>query len=381
MDAYLIYAVCISAWLLMMGPAVIYVRTGWVARIERIRSLLTPEYLTKYYELFWPALKGASAADIEANFKERVSRLYGRRHYVLPLALLGIVTAGALWATARTVLAWTELRSDIHPAPAMAIAALLGAYIWVTQDQLTRFRTMDFTVHDVWGGVYRFMLVVPLAYSLAAIFREEAGVPLAFILGAFPTKFLMTSMRRIGAKRLSLGESEETGASELVQLQCVGKSHAERFEDEGYLSVAQIAWADPVDITLRTNFNFYFVFDCQNQALLWVYLGGQVKGVYRYSLRGAQEATYLLERLQSADEATKKGATSDLASAAKALNMEEDALQGTLAEVRDDPYTKFLCELWPEKVDGSVQPGPIRRPAPDNASAAASDGPTAAVHQ
>ena len=37
--------------------------------------------------------------------------------------------------------------------------------------------------------------------------------------------------------------------------------------------------------------------------------------------------------------------------------------------------------LWPEKVDGSVQPGPIRRPAPDNASAAASDGPTAAVHQ
>jgi hypothetical protein len=101
-------------------------------------------------------------------------------------------------------------------------------------------------------------------------------------------------------------------------------------------------------ITLRTNFNFYFVFDCQNQALLWVYLGSQVKDVYRYSLRGAQEATYLLARLDSADAATREAAAADLTGAAKALNMEVDALRGTLLEVRDDPYTKFLCELWPE---------------------------------
>jgi predicted trehalose synthase len=106
-----------------------------------------------------------------------------------------------------------------------------------------------------------------------------------------------------------------------------------------------------VDVTLRTNLNFYFVFDCQNQALLWVYLGSRVKNIYKYSLRGAQEATYLLERFRSKDVETHKAAAKDLAGAAKTLGMEVDALHGTLAEVRDDPYTKFLCSLWPEKTE------------------------------
>ena len=141
----------------------------------------------------------------------------------------------------------------------------------------------------------------------------------------------------MAAKHLGFGESAETGQSELLQLQCVSKSHAERFEDEGYLSVAQLAWADPVDVTLRTNLNFYFVFDCQNQALLWVYLGSRVKDLYQYSLRGAQEATYLLERFRSEDAETQKAAASDLAAAAKVLGMEVDALRATLAEVKADP--------------------------------------------
>lgn len=340
-----------AAWLLMMAPAVLYLFAGWVTRRDSIRNLLTLEYLGKYFALFWPSvLKDDPRVDIQKVFDDRFTTTFGRKHYVLPLVLLAVVTAIGIWLTGQAVIAWTTPSAKVNPAPAIVIAAFLGAYVWVAQDQLTRFRTMDFTVHDVWAGVFRLLLSVPLAYSLVAILKEDAAVPMAFLLGAFPTKLLMTIARRMAAKHLGFGESAATGQSELLQLQCVSKSHAERFEDEGYLSVAQLAWADPVDVTLRTNLNFYFVFDCQNQALLWVYLGSRVKDLYQYSLRGAQEATYLLERFRSEDAETQKAAASDLAAAAKVLGMEVDALRATLAEVKADPYTQFLCSLWPEQI-------------------------------
>jgi hypothetical protein len=273
-----------------------------------------------------------------------------RNHYVFPLVLLAVVTAIGVWLNGEAVIVWTTPSANVKPVPAIVIAAFLGAYVWVTQDLLTRFRTMDFAFHDVWAAVFRILLSVPLAYSLVPILKDDSAVPIAFLLGAFPTKMLITIARRMAAERLQFGESAATGQSELLQLQSVSKSHAERFEDEGYLSVAQLAWADPVDVTLRTNLNFYFVFDCQNQALLWVYLGPCVKDVYKYSLRGAQEATYLLERLKSKDVEIQRAAAKDLAGAATVLGMEVDALHGTLAEVKDDPYTKFLCSLWPETI-------------------------------
>jgi hypothetical protein len=335
----------------MLAPAVLYLFTGWVTRRDRIKSLLTPEYLDKYFSLFPPlVLKDHPRRDNNKNLDDRITTTCGRKQYVLPLMLLGVVTAVGLWLTGQAVIAWTTPSANIKAMPGIVIAAFLGAYVWVTQDLLARFRTMDFTFHDVWAAVFRFLLSLPLAYSLVAILKEEVAVPIAFLLGAFPTKLLITIARRMAAARLGFGESADTGQSELLQLQSVSKSHAERFEDEGYLSVAQLAWADPVDVTLRTNLNFYFVFDCQNQALLWVYLGSRVKKVYKYSLRGAQEVTYLVERFRSKDMETQKAAARDFAGAAKALDMEVDALYGTLSEVRDDPYTKFLCSLWPEKV-------------------------------
>jgi hypothetical protein len=132
------------------------------------------------------------------------------------LVLLAVVTAIGLWLTGQAVIAWTTPSANIKPAPAIVIAAFLGAYVWVTQDLLTRLRTMDFTFHDVWAAVFRFLLSVPLAYSLIPILKEDAAVPIAFLLGAFPTKLLITIARRMAAKRLGFGESADTGQSELL---------------------------------------------------------------------------------------------------------------------------------------------------------------------
>ena len=156
-----------AAWLLMMAPAVLYLFTGWVTRRDSIRNLLTLEYLGKYFALFWPAvLKDDPRVDSQKVFDDRFTTTFGRKHYVLPLVLLAVVTAIGIWLTGQAVIAWTTASVKVNPAPAIVIAAFLGAYVWVAQDQLTRFRTMDFTVHDVWAGVFRLLLSVPARVQL-----------------------------------------------------------------------------------------------------------------------------------------------------------------------------------------------------------------------
>ena len=45
----------------------------------------------------------------------------------------------------------------------------------------------------------------------------------------------------------------------------------ERYKDEGITTICGLAYADPIDLTIRTNFDFNYVVDCVSQALMWIY--------------------------------------------------------------------------------------------------------------
>lgn len=116
------------------------------------------------------------------------------------------------------------------------------------------------------------------------------------------------------------------------------------FNDEGINTIAGMAWPDPIDLTIRTNFDFNYVIDCMNQALLWVYFEDKVHTLYPFSLRGAQEVCFLLDRLN--DPNTKPDAEKTLESAAAVVNMDQRAFLLTLKQVEADPYAKFIRDVW-----------------------------------
>ena len=350
-DIFLVDLACVTAWLLALVPAGLYLGTGWDARRQRLLGVLKPESLKLYYQQFRRSEK--AEGDLQKRFKAQYGKDYGRRHYICPLIILGLVTGVGMWATARALLVWLALVGD-KAFPPTAISAFLGAFAWVIADQLSRLRSQDFTPHDVYGCALRILIAVPVGYALAPFGESGTTVSLAFLLGVFPTGTLQIMIRRLAAKQLGIadGEPEDSKAvTELADLQGVGRAHAERFEEEGINTIVELAWADPIDLSNRTNFDVWFVVDCVSQAILWVYLGNKVREVYRFSLRGSMEAQYLLEDLASDEKDRSANARQALEEAADTLKMKPASLQQTLCEVARDPYTIFLCAIWDEKVD------------------------------
>lgn len=347
MDRGLLDLSCAAAWLLSLIPTLFYLRTGWVARRERLLGVLTPKALKLYLEKFRQMQSQPDRAG--AVLREIFGKEYGRRHYVAPILLLALVAGAGMWATTRTLEVWMSLTTNHVAFPKIAISGFLGAMAWVLNDQLQRMRTQDFTPYDVYGCAYRLLISVPIGYSLAAVAKDDFGVPLAFLLGAFPTTTLLTIARRVAAQHLGLGDSDEKAVTEIASLQGVGKAHAERFQEEGFSTIVELAWADPIDTTIRTNFDLWFVVDCVSQALLWVYLGPKVLELSRYSLRGAMEARYLLMDLNSDDASDRLSARTTVDEVAALLKMKPESLIHTLEEISRDPYTEFLCDIWDEQ--------------------------------
>jgi hypothetical protein len=192
------------------------------------------------------------------------------------------------------------------------------------------------------------VLAVPLAYAVGAMFAAQLAIPIAFLLGAFPTRSISTMARRLARRTLNLGaDTDEKAESELEKLQGIDTRVAERFADEGITTIVQLAYGDPVELTMRcASFSFSFVVDCVSQALAWEYLTDDLPKLRAYSLRGAQEIANLVRELDGTDLAAQKQAGDTLTAAAKSLGIDAVAFERTLREIKEDPYTEFILEVW-----------------------------------
>lgn len=347
--AMLIALAGIAAWIMVWLPCVIYLSKSWANRRDKLFAVFGPTEIKLYYKQFFPAvdISQDNNDQLIERFKGRFFGLYGRRRYLWPLLLSAFVAAVGLLGTVQTIQAWVGVAVNTLAFPPMAVSAFLGAWTWVVNDQLSRLRNRDFTSFDVYNCAFRFLIAIPFGYALSGVANKDVGVAVAFLLGTFPTGTLFTYGRRLASQQLKLGEGGESSRLELESLQGVGRTNAERLMDEGFTTLTELAWADPVDLTIRTNRDFNYSVDCVSQALLWVYFGDKMPALSKVSLRGAQEAFTLIESLKSTDPMVQNAASKSLDEAAAIVGISRDAALYTLGQqVHDDPYTKFLHEIW-----------------------------------
>lgn len=350
----LIATVSIIAWVTILLPTIVYLITDWRARRDQLFSILDEDALVLYYQKFFPALNERRES-VRSRFKKDFYRLYGRRHYLIPLIFLATVSGLGMWGTEETVRFWLTGTSSFK-LPAIAISAFLGSYAWVLSDQFGRYESRNFTKHDIYRGVYRFLITVPIGFSLAAFVKDDFGVPVAFLIGTFPTQTLLKFGRRLVVDQIGLGgqtQDAEDGPNELILLQGIDRENAERFQSVGLTTIVSLAWFDPIELTIRTNLEFNYVIDCISQALVWVYFGKDTPKLYNVSLRGAQEARYLWVTLGSDKPLEREAATQTLKKAAEILNTNETSLRHTLDVIADDPYSEFLAGIWGGGTSGS----------------------------
>lgn len=373
-DTLTIVTFCAVTILVVLWPIGRFLITQWDFRRVRIFGALSGDAVVYYYKQFRPGALVLKTVPPESNtvdtdkhafdskvrgaysqaFKRDFNRWYGRRYYIAPVAMLVILTTvSACWGQVMLRKWALEQLGPGTSLRALVASALSGAFVWVISDEIDRLRRRDFTTSDVYYYNFRILIAVPFAWAIAAISVDgkplglPGSIPLAFFLGAFPTSTLFKIARRFGSQQLKLGDDQDSGALELEKLQSVGKSNAERFKDEGISTIGALAYADPIDLTIRTNFDFNYVIDCVSQALVWIYFQDDCAKLIEFSIRGAQEVIWILEWSDDNTQPERQGrARQALRDAATALKMSEDAFRTTLEQVFVDPYAKFLVDIW-----------------------------------
>lgn len=347
------YILSVIALGILFGVVIHYLISGWIDRRREILGSFSKKAIEEYIELFFfSELRGSE--NPELAFRRLYHKRFVRRYFLIPGACLLAISGFLLVLVSSTVFVWLRKESN-YPLdlPPIAVAAVAGAYMWVLYDFIGRARRRDLGPTDLFGASLRFLIAAPLGFAIATLFRDEVGVPIALLLGAFPTRALFTIARRVVTSKLNLGSIGEERGYELESLQGIGRAQAERFEDEGVANILQLAYSDPLDLTIRTNFSFSYVVDCCSQALAWLYFQRDLEKMRRFGLRGGQEIQTLISEIDGDYEGDAKK-RDDVAKRAKKcrdlvaaeLKMDPQALERSMREIAEDPYTRFLYDVW-----------------------------------
>jgi hypothetical protein len=364
----MLVAIVVLPILAMVVPLAIYIWAVWEARKREVSCCMITPVLRRYFETFYPTDLGPKGTKwtpeaLAHMFNHHYDRCFGRSKFILPASLLTVMAAVFWVFTAQSLKPWLSAffgAGNAPESPSFVLAGLAGfagGYMWVLLFLARRMQQRQLTPFDLYAGGIRLVVAVPVALSFAALFQgvlQAQVLPaIAFMLGAFPTTALVTFMRRTASSKLNLQDSFDDPATNLTQLQGIERDHGEILSTEGVCTILQLAYSDPVDLTIRTGFSFSYVVDCCSQALAWLYLPEEIPKLRRFGLRGAMEIctfVYELTRATRQDKATmdqeEEWATKTLDVVAADLGMDKDALRRTFDEIAYDPYTQFLYDVW-----------------------------------
>jgi hypothetical protein len=333
---------------IVLAPLLRYVDSGWEAKRNDIMSSFDVNAMRAYFTAFArdEDMTKADEGEVVKAFHDMHNQWFGRHYYSMPGTLLGLATLVSVACLVFTIAAHFGFLSTnpLIPLPDTALAAYAGAYMWVVNDFTSRARRLDFAPSDVHWGTLRLVISIPMGYAFSRIDKEH-GLPIAFALGAFPLEAITTILRRLTFKWLGLEESPES-ADDISKLQGVNRDVLERLGKEDITTVTQLAYCDPVRLTMRSNLGFDFITDCMGQALAWMYLGKGLDDARPRSLRGAVEAYHIRAGLHSGDATARTDAEKIVADIASKLGIADASLRMVLNQIAEDPYTSFLLNVW-----------------------------------
>jgi len=166
-------------------PLLLYLWNGWPLRRSEIFGTMSDRAVRLYFRQFFPAqaLPTRRPTDV---FHRHYHRRYGRQHFIVPVLLMLVVVGALSWLAVRTAIGWLSGTAGATGLPTIAVAAVAGAYMWAAMDVISRSRSRAVAPVDLYWWTLRFIIAIPVGFAFAGIFKDEAGAPLAFALGAFP---------------------------------------------------------------------------------------------------------------------------------------------------------------------------------------------------
>jgi hypothetical protein len=335
---------------LIMIPVVRFLYVGWSAKREDIMDGQSAEARHKYFAMFHRT-RSIDEKDAFDRFDEFYIRWYGRRQYIpasILLLLVGLVSSYVGISSAMYLNG--SVARDQSPVllPPLALYALSGGYLWAVNDFIKRSRKLDLASSDIYWGVLRLVVAIPLGYGMSSFVYDIDGARnfIAFSAGAFPLSEILTNIRKISLTRSGLKIQDVIGNDNVLKLVGVNADVAERLANEDITTITQLAYCDPIRLTMRSNLTFNFVTDCMNQALAWEYMEDRMNQLRPLGLRGAVEIRHLYQCIETGTDDEKAAANSVLDCAARILDQDRITLKLAFFEIAGDPFTAYLESVW-----------------------------------
>jgi nitronate monooxygenase len=320
---------------------------GWPWRENDINVSLSDEAKRQYLFLFQKQI--SDVAEAPKKFSSFYHKWFNRHQLVVPTTFVAFVTLWQSYLIGETAFAY--LYSDLAHYTRLDITAeagFVGAYIFVTWDFIVRNRQRDLTSSDILKGALRIGTGISVGYAFSSLVKPEIGPFVAFAVGVFPLQTIQVFLRRTVSERLGIqlpgDQSKDKDA--VINLSGVNTEIAERIAEADISTILQLAYCDPIQLTMQTNLSFNFINDIVSEALAWIYLEDKLNLIRSYGLRTAFEIRSLQDGRCSTDPDEKKLAETVLQKAADAVNMSVDALSFAFNQIAYDPYTDFLMNVF-----------------------------------
>ncbi len=357
-----------------------FIRRGWGIKKTDIFSSLNRAAKQAYWNNF--GFEIPQDADIDDLFEAMYNHRYGRNRLTVPIILLVIITFTLMLLEALTAVSQLPIENGtggqsiasivtittpIPGLPDPAKAAIAGAYAWVVSSLFDGATRYNLPPQAVLSAALRLVVAVPLGYAVMSIAPFGSGPFLAFAFGAFPLAQVQVLLKRITTNKLGLETGPDHLKDQVGKLDGIDPPTADRLADGDILTIAQLAYCDPVQISMRTNLSFNAVIVAQSQAIAWVYLDDNAHQLAGIGLRGAIEIRKFCDDLEA--ETDPDGSSHQLlqtASLRTATAPDQTArpaippagLRNAFAVIAQDPFTQFLVEVW-----NSTGQGPDTAPA------------------
>jgi hypothetical protein len=304
---------------------------------------------------------GRAGDQREQIVKELFNLYYRTSAYWLAIGLnVAVITLGVAIGMVRAgVPIWFPgaIGALAKSAPAALSMGFAGAYVLSLYDTLRRCRTADlsaYSLHFTWVHMILASILAPL---VCQAFQPAVAAPIAFGLGLFPIKDTVDFVRQWTKKRLEISITPEAAKGPPLSLvQGLNKEVIDRLEEEGISSTVELAYYDPIKLFFKTNFQWAWVIDVVDQAILINYVGDKIDALRPVGIRGAIELTVLGEPARGGGTAQQR--------VDQVVAIVAQRLGGTEAEARnlgdnlyEDGQVDLIWQLYkPYEVQSEFEP-------------------------
>lgn len=336
-------------------PVVNFLTVGWRVKKESITSSFSTNAKKIYLASFLNRISKNPDTDFETVYEER----YSKTNFRMPLILLIAILIPTMYLFCQTAIAYIFINgkqiSQLSDAnayeftflfPTTAASALAGAYLWIVADLCANLRRNDFRPSWVLLSTLRLVASVPVGYAVASLANSTLASFAAFAISAFPLDQVRVLFRRIASDKLGLKIGTDGEPDQVNKISGIDSVVADTLQDVGITTIPQLAYCDPVQLSIKTGFEFPFVVDVVGQALAWLYFGDKLTALRVIGLRASVEIGQTLVDSGKVKSITKQRSEATLRDGAKVVGVGDDAFLNACDQIADDPYNKFLTEIW-----------------------------------